>query len=91
MTITTEKLTVSDRATIAVNSQFSTFRYLTGRSSFIATKRGGVIADPTQPLISDDAVIADWIILSPESKNVSATLYLPQHLRSSTARYRVLP
>lgn len=41
----------------------------TGRSSFIATGRGGVIADPTQPLISDDAVIADWIILSPESKN----------------------
>ncbi|MHC5718247.1 MAG: filamentous hemagglutinin N-terminal domain-containing protein, partial [Nostoc sp.] len=41
----------------------------TGRSSFIATGRGGVIADPTQPLISDDAVIVDWITLSPEIKN----------------------
>lgn len=41
----------------------------TGRSSFIVTGRGGMVADPTQPLISDDAVLADWITLSPESKN----------------------
>jgi filamentous hemagglutinin family protein len=40
-----------------------------GRSSFIATGRGGLIADPTQPLIADDAVLADWITLEPESKN----------------------
>nr|WP_322721343.1 filamentous hemagglutinin N-terminal domain-containing protein [Nostoc sp. ChiQUE02]MDZ8234452.1 filamentous hemagglutinin N-terminal domain-containing protein [Nostoc sp. ChiQUE02] len=41
----------------------------TGRSSFIATGRGGVVADPTEPLIADDAVVVDWITLSPESKN----------------------
>ncbi|WP_375510050.1 filamentous hemagglutinin N-terminal domain-containing protein [uncultured Nostoc sp.] len=40
-----------------------------GRSSFITTGRGGLVADPTQPLIADDAVLADWITLSPESKN----------------------
>ncbi|MHC5762181.1 two-partner secretion domain-containing protein [Nostoc sp.] len=40
-----------------------------GRSSLIVTGRGGMVADPTQPLISDDAVLADWITLSPESKN----------------------
>ncbi|MEH2048101.1 S-layer family protein [Nostoc sp.] len=40
-----------------------------GRSSFIATGRGGLVDDPTQPLIADDAVIADWITLSPEIKN----------------------
>jgi filamentous hemagglutinin family protein len=40
-----------------------------GRSSFIATGRGGLVADPTQPLIADDAVLADWITLEPESKN----------------------
>ncbi|MCW5317376.1 filamentous hemagglutinin N-terminal domain-containing protein [Nostoc sp. KVJ3] len=39
------------------------------RSSFIATGRGGLMADPTQPLIADDAVLADWIALEPESKN----------------------
>ncbi|MBG1243392.1 two-partner secretion domain-containing protein [Nostoc sp. NZL] len=39
------------------------------RSSFIATGRGGLVADPTQPLIADDAVLADWITLSPESQN----------------------
>ncbi|MEH2013173.1 two-partner secretion domain-containing protein [Nostoc sp.] len=39
------------------------------RSSFIRTGRGGLIADPTQPLIADDAVLADWITLSPESQN----------------------
>ncbi|MEH2451925.1 filamentous hemagglutinin N-terminal domain-containing protein [Nostoc sp.] len=39
------------------------------RSSFIMTGRGGLIADPTQPLIADDAVLADWITLSPESQN----------------------
>ncbi|MBN3907174.1 MAG: filamentous hemagglutinin N-terminal domain-containing protein [Nostoc sp. NMS1] len=39
------------------------------RSSFIATGRGGLAADPTQPLIADDAVLADWITLSPESQN----------------------
>ncbi|MCC5649797.1 filamentous hemagglutinin N-terminal domain-containing protein [Nostoc sp. XA013] len=41
------------------------------RSSFIATGRGGIVADPTQPLISDDAVLADWIALSPESQNIA--------------------
>ena len=39
------------------------------RGSFIRTGRGGLIADPTQPLIADDAVLADWITLSPESQN----------------------
>ncbi|MEH2192246.1 MAG: S-layer family protein [Nostoc sp.] len=39
------------------------------RSSFITTGRGGLVADPTQPLIADDAVLADWIALEPESKN----------------------
>ncbi|MEA5600909.1 filamentous hemagglutinin N-terminal domain-containing protein [Nostoc sp. UHCC 0252] len=38
-------------------------------SSFIMTGRGGLVADPTQPLIADDAVLADWITLEPESKN----------------------
>ncbi len=38
------------------------------RSSFITTGRGGLVADPTQPLIADDAVLADWITLSPESQ-----------------------
>ncbi|MBD2646844.1 S-layer family protein [Nostoc foliaceum] len=40
-----------------------------GKSSFIATGRGGLVADPTQPLIADDAVLADWITLKPESQN----------------------
>ncbi|MEH2371725.1 two-partner secretion domain-containing protein [Nostoc sp.] len=39
------------------------------RSSFIATGRGGLAPDPTEPLIADDAVLADWITLEPESKN----------------------
>ncbi|MEH1860545.1 MAG: filamentous hemagglutinin N-terminal domain-containing protein [Nostoc sp.] len=39
------------------------------RSSFITTGRGGLVADPTQPLIADDAVLADWITLKPESQN----------------------
>ncbi|MCC5617182.1 filamentous hemagglutinin N-terminal domain-containing protein [Nostoc sp. CHAB 5836] len=39
------------------------------RSSFITTGRGGLVADPTQPLIADDAVLADWITLEPESQN----------------------
>ncbi|MDM9580967.1 filamentous hemagglutinin N-terminal domain-containing protein [Nostoc sp. GT001] len=39
------------------------------RSSFITTGRGGLVADPTQPLIADDAVLADWIALPPESRN----------------------
>ncbi|MEH2123626.1 two-partner secretion domain-containing protein [Nostoc sp.] len=39
------------------------------RSSFITTGRGGLVADPTQPLIADDAVLADWIALPPESHN----------------------
>ncbi|MEH2061879.1 MAG: filamentous hemagglutinin N-terminal domain-containing protein [Nostoc sp.] len=39
------------------------------RSSFITTGRGGLVADPTQPLIAEDAVLADWITLSPESQN----------------------
>ncbi|MEH2272008.1 MAG: S-layer family protein [Nostoc sp.] len=37
-------------------------------SSFIATGRGGLAPDPTEPLIAD-AVLADWITLSPESQN----------------------
>ncbi|MBN3926339.1 filamentous hemagglutinin N-terminal domain-containing protein [Nostoc sp. NMS4] len=40
-----------------------------GRSSFIQTGRGGLVADPTEPLIADDAVLADWITLPPESQN----------------------
>ncbi|MEH2079039.1 MAG: filamentous hemagglutinin N-terminal domain-containing protein [Nostoc sp.] len=39
------------------------------RSSFITTGRGGLVADPTEPLIADDAVLADWITLKPESQN----------------------
>ncbi|MFN6464189.1 MAG: filamentous hemagglutinin N-terminal domain-containing protein [Nostoc sp. DedVER02] len=39
------------------------------KSSFIMTGRGGLIADPTQPLIADDVVLADWIALEPEIKN----------------------
>ncbi|MHC5736815.1 two-partner secretion domain-containing protein [Nostoc sp.] len=38
------------------------------RSSFITTGRGGLVADPTQPLIAEDAVLADWIALSPENQ-----------------------
>ncbi|MEH2150989.1 filamentous hemagglutinin N-terminal domain-containing protein [Nostoc sp.] len=37
-------------------------------SSFIATGRGGLASDPTEPLIAD-AVLIDWITLSPESQN----------------------
>ncbi|WP_448267040.1 two-partner secretion domain-containing protein [Nostoc sp. DSM 114159] len=40
-----------------------------GRNSFITTGRGGLVADPTEPLIADDAVLADWIALPPESQN----------------------
>ncbi|MBN4001742.1 MAG: filamentous hemagglutinin N-terminal domain-containing protein [Nostoc sp. LPT] len=39
------------------------------RNSFITTGRGGLVADPTEPLIADDAVLADWITLSPQSQN----------------------
>ncbi|MEH2289221.1 filamentous hemagglutinin N-terminal domain-containing protein [Nostoc sp.] len=39
------------------------------RSSLITTGRGGLVADPTEPLIADDAVLADWITLKPESQN----------------------
>ncbi len=39
------------------------------RNSFIITGRGGLVADPTEPLIADDAVLADWITLKPESQN----------------------
>ncbi|MEH2123625.1 two-partner secretion domain-containing protein [Nostoc sp.] len=39
-----------------------------GRSSFVTTGRGGIQADPTEPLIADDAVLADWIALPPESQ-----------------------
>ncbi|WP_375510047.1 filamentous hemagglutinin N-terminal domain-containing protein [uncultured Nostoc sp.] len=38
------------------------------RSSFIATGRGGLAPDPTEPLMAD-AMLADWITLSPESQN----------------------
>ncbi|MEH2156051.1 filamentous hemagglutinin N-terminal domain-containing protein [Nostoc sp.] len=37
-------------------------------SSFIATGRGGLASDPTEPLIAD-AVLIDWITPSPESQN----------------------
>ncbi|MBN3939973.1 filamentous hemagglutinin N-terminal domain-containing protein [Nostoc sp. NMS9] len=39
------------------------------RNSFIITGRGGLVADPTEPLIADDAVLADWITLSPHNQN----------------------
>ncbi|MEH2356846.1 filamentous hemagglutinin N-terminal domain-containing protein [Nostoc sp.] len=39
------------------------------RNSFITTGRGGLVADPTEPLIADDAVLADWIALPPENQN----------------------
>jgi large exoprotein involved in heme utilization and adhesion len=39
------------------------------RSSFITTGRGGIAPNPTEPLIADDAVLADWIALSPDSPN----------------------
>ncbi len=39
------------------------------RSSFITTGRGGIAPNPTEPLIADDAVLTDWITLSPESQN----------------------
>ncbi|MBW4673170.1 MAG: filamentous hemagglutinin N-terminal domain-containing protein [Desmonostoc geniculatum HA4340-LM1] len=38
------------------------------RSSFTHSGRGGIGADPTQPLIAD-AVLADWITLNPETEN----------------------
>jgi filamentous hemagglutinin family protein len=44
------------------------------RSSFIMTGRGGLVADPTQPLIADDAVLADWITLEPQSKNRASVI-----------------
>ena len=44
------------------------------RSSFIATGRGGLAPDPTEPLIADDAVLADWITLEPESKNRAGSI-----------------
>ncbi|WP_363318185.1 filamentous hemagglutinin N-terminal domain-containing protein [Nostoc sp. NMS4] len=40
-----------------------------GRSSFVATGRGGIQADPTELLIADDAVLAGWIALPSESLN----------------------
>ncbi|WP_416290748.1 filamentous hemagglutinin N-terminal domain-containing protein [Nostoc sp. UHCC 0251] len=40
----------------------------TAKSSFIATGRGGLAPDPTEPLMAD-AVLADWITLSPEGQN----------------------
>ncbi|MEH2458884.1 two-partner secretion domain-containing protein [Nostoc sp.] len=45
------------------------------RSSFIATGRGGLAPDPTEPLIADDAVVADWITLEPESKNRASGIH----------------
>ncbi|MEH1811755.1 MAG: filamentous hemagglutinin N-terminal domain-containing protein [Nostoc sp.] len=39
------------------------------RNSFITTGRGGLVADPTEPLIADDAVLADWIAIPPENQN----------------------
>ncbi|MEH2321509.1 S-layer family protein [Nostoc sp.] len=45
------------------------------RSSFIATGRGGLAPDPTEPLIADDAVLADWITLEPESKNRASGIH----------------
>ncbi len=40
------------------------------RSSFIATGRGGLAPDPTEPLMAD-AVLADWITLSPDQNRAS--------------------
>ncbi|MEH1765409.1 MAG: filamentous hemagglutinin N-terminal domain-containing protein [Nostoc sp.] len=45
------------------------------RSSFITTGRGGLVADPTEPLIADDAVLADWITLSPEVQNRAEAIH----------------
>ncbi|MEH2293985.1 S-layer family protein [Nostoc sp.] len=45
------------------------------RSSFIATGRGGLAPDPTEALIADDAVLADWITLEPESKNRASGIH----------------
>ncbi|MHC5937669.1 filamentous hemagglutinin N-terminal domain-containing protein [Nostoc sp.] len=45
------------------------------RSSFIATGRGGLAPDPTEPLIADNAVLADWITLEPESKNRAGAIH----------------
>ncbi|QMS91279.1 S-layer family protein [Nostoc edaphicum CCNP1411] len=42
-------------------------------SSFVATGRGGLAPDPTELLIAD-AVLADWITLSPESENRAGSL-----------------
>ncbi|MGJ5633354.1 filamentous hemagglutinin N-terminal domain-containing protein [Nostoc sp. CALU 1950] len=42
-------------------------------SSFVATGRGGLAPDPTELLIAD-AVLADWITLSPESQNRAGSI-----------------
>ncbi|ODH01057.1 filamentous hemagglutinin [Nostoc sp. KVJ20] len=42
-------------------------------SSFVATGRGGLAPDPTELLIAD-AVLADWITLSPESQNRTGSI-----------------
>jgi filamentous hemagglutinin family protein len=39
------------------------------RSSFINTGRGGMAANPTEPLMADSAVLTDWIKVNPESEN----------------------
>ncbi|MEH2068739.1 MAG: filamentous hemagglutinin N-terminal domain-containing protein [Nostoc sp.] len=38
------------------------------KSTFTNTGRGGILADPTQPLMAD-AVVVDWITPNPESEN----------------------
>jgi large exoprotein involved in heme utilization and adhesion len=39
------------------------------RSSFINTGRGGMAANPTEPLMADSAVLTEWIKVNPESEN----------------------
>ncbi|MEH2022486.1 two-partner secretion domain-containing protein [Nostoc sp.] len=54
-----------------------------GRSSFVATGRGGIQADPTEPLIADDAVLAGWITLPPESQNLADGIQKRQAQRNT--------
>ena len=42
------------------------------RGSFKATGRGGIASSPTEPLMSNDAVAADWLKLPSEGENRAA-------------------
>ncbi|MEH2360674.1 two-partner secretion domain-containing protein [Nostoc sp.] len=63
------------------------------RSSFIATGRGGLAPDPTEPLIADNAVLADWITLEPESKNRAGGIHkrvvVPKQRNTEENSYKV--